>query len=177
MTRKSLTPVLAPPACCSSSRSRRRPSTLGRRSARSVYWALACGLLSIAWVPLASGDAREPMDHAASSAHQMGISSWYGPGFQGRPTASGEAFDMHQLTAAHRTLPLLSYARVTHVGNGRSVIVKINDRGPFRGKRILDLSYAAAQAVGIRGTATVRIEPIDPSRTQPQREAIDAGER
>lgn len=96
---------------------------------------------------------------------QVGISSWYGPGFNGRLTASGEVFDMHQLTAAHRTLPLPSYIRVTNLSNNRVVIVKVNDRGPYHGKRMLDLSYAAAQALGFKGVAKVSIEPVDQGRT------------
>lgn len=92
---------------------------------------------------------------------QEGEASWYGPGFNGRPTASGEIFDMHQLTAAHRTLPLPSFIRVTHLGNQQSVIVKVNDRGPYHSNRILDLSYAAARRLGIVGTARVSIEPVE----------------
>lgn len=96
---------------------------------------------------------------------QEGEASWYGPGFHGRRTASGEVFDMHQLTAAHRTLPLPSFVRVTHLGNQQSVIVKVNDRGPFHGNRILDLSYAAARRLGISGTAHVAIEEVDQGKT------------
>ncbi len=96
---------------------------------------------------------------------QVGISSWYGPGFNGRLTASGEVFDMHQLTAAHRTLPLPSYIRVTNLNNKRAVIVKVNDRGPYHGNRMLDLSYAAAQALGFKGVAKVSIEPVNQGRT------------
>lgn len=92
---------------------------------------------------------------------QEGITSWYGPGFNGRPTASGEIFDMHQLTAAHRTLPLPSYIRVTNLANDQSVIVKVNDRGPYHGNRMLDLSYAAARKLGIQGTGRVSIEPVE----------------
>lgn len=105
------------------------------------------------------------IDKISLGPRQVGISSWYGPGFNGQSTASGEIFDMHQLTAAHRTLPLPSYIRVTHLGNGRSVIVRVNDRGPYHGNRILDLSYAAAQVLGFKGTASVSIEPVDKGRT------------
>lgn len=91
---------------------------------------------------------------------QVGEASWYGPGFHGRLTASGERFNMHALTAAHRTLPLPSYVRVTHVGNGRSVVVKVNDRGPYHGNRIIDLSYAAAQVLGIAGVGRVSLESV-----------------
>jgi rare lipoprotein A len=101
----------------------------------------------------------------------VGEASWYGPGFHGRLTASGERFNMHALTAAHRTLPLPSYVRVTHVGNGRSTIVKINDRGPYHGNRIIDLSYAAAQLLGISGTARVSLEPVKGEEREGSRRA------
>lgn len=92
---------------------------------------------------------------------QTGMASWYGPGFSGRRTASGEVFDMHQLTAAHRTLPLPSYVRVTLEGSGKSVIVKVNDRGPYHPGRMIDLSYAAARRLGMTSTAKVSIEPVE----------------
>lgn len=92
---------------------------------------------------------------------QTGEASWYGPGFHGRKTASGETFNMHALSAAHRTLPLPSYLRVTNTRNGMSVIVKVNDRGPYHGNRIIDLSYAAARVLGITGTGHVALEPVD----------------
>ena len=85
-----------------------------------------------------------------------GVASWYGPGFAGRRTASGERFDPGQYTAAHRTLPFGSKVRVTH--NGRSVVVRINDRGPFHGGRVIDLSQAAAEELGIRGAGSGRVE-------------------
>jgi|SRR5687767_6486338 len=77
----------------------------------------------------------------------QGRASWYGEPHHGRVTASGEVFDMHRFTAAHRTLPLGTRLLVTNVANGRSVVVRVNDRGPYRGNRILDLSYAAARAL------------------------------
>lgn len=92
---------------------------------------------------------------------QEGLASWYGPGFQGKRTASGDVFDMNQLTAAHRTLPLPSYLRVTNLANQQSVIVKINDRGPYHSQRFLDLSYAAAQRIGLNSTGRVSIEPVE----------------
>ena len=95
-------------------------------------------------------------------ATQRGRTSWYGKKFNGRRTASGERFDAMALTAAHRTLPLLSYARVRLVGSSKEVIVRINDRGPFHKGRVLDLSYAAARQLGIvkRGSALVDITPL-----------------
>ena len=94
---------------------------------------------------------------------QTGMASWYGRQFHGRKTASGETFDMNGLTAAHRSLPLNCYIRVTNKNNGKSVIVKVNDRGPFHGNRVVDLSYGAAKSLGITnaGTASVSIERVD----------------
>ncbi|AKG09726.1 lipoprotein [Moraxella bovoculi] len=94
---------------------------------------------------------------------QTGLASWYGRQFHGKKTASGETFNMNAMTAAHRSLPLNCYIRVTNKDNGKSVIVKVNDRGPFNGNRVLDLSYGAAQAIGItqRGTGNVIIERVD----------------
>lgn len=90
---------------------------------------------------------------------EVGIASWYGPQFHGRRTSSGEVFNMHELTAAHRDLPLGTWVEVTNLDNGRSVQVKINDRGPFIKGRIIDLSYAAARAIGMveQGLARVRV--------------------
>lgn len=97
---------------------------------------------------------------------QEGKASWYGKAFHGRKTTSGERYDMHEMTAAHPTLPIPSYVRVTNLANDKSVIVRINDRGPFHGKRIIDLSYAAAKKLGYvnRGVANVRVEQIVPQQ-------------
>jgi rare lipoprotein A len=91
-----------------------------------------------------------------------GLASWYGDDFHGRLTANGEVFDIAGITAAHPTLPLPSYARVTNLSNGRSLIVRVNDRGPYHGDRILDVSAHAAQLLGFRsrGTAWVRVEYV-----------------
>ncbi len=98
-----------------------------------------------------------------SGASQTGVASWYGPGFHGRPTASGSVYDQHELTAAHQTLPLGARVMVTNLDNGRSTEVTVNDRGPFLKGRIIDLSYAAARTLGMIGPGTipVRIEVID----------------
>lgn len=95
---------------------------------------------------------------------QRGRASWYGRKFHGSKTANGEIYDMHQMTAAHPTLPLPSYAKVTNVANGRSVIVRVNDRGPFLRSRIMDLSYAAAFKLGYvnHGSAEVVVEKLTP---------------
>ena len=99
---------------------------------------------------------------SAEGYREEGISSWYGAKFHGRRTSSGEPFDMYQLTAAHRSLPIPVFARVTNLRNGLSTIVKINDRGPFHKDRIIDLSYAAAVKLDFHdsGTARVRVEAL-----------------
>ena len=102
----------------------------------------------------------------AGSFEQKGEASWYGPGFHGRRTASGEIFDQNDLTAAHRTLPLGTKAEVTDVETGKSVEVTINDRGPYVKDRVIDLSKAAAKELGMTedGTTTVKIEADPPER-------------
>ena len=98
---------------------------------------------------------------------QRGLASWYGKRYHGQKTSSGETYDMYAMTAAHPTLPIPSYARVTHAANGKSVVVRINDRGPFRAERIIDLSYVAAHKLGFiqAGQARVEVEAIVPGRT------------
>ena len=98
----------------------------------------------------------------AEGFRQRGIASWYGRRFHGQKTASGETYDMYAMTAAHPTLPIPSYVRVTHVASGRSVVVRVNDRGPFHASRIIDLSYAAANRLGFvqAGSAEVRVEAV-----------------
>ncbi len=105
--------------------------------------------------------------HTLSSSQgyrERGIASWYGQKFHGRRTSSREVYDMYAMTAAHKTLPLPTYARVTNLENGRQVVVRINDRGPFHANRIIDLSYTAASRLGIleRGTGLVQVEAIEP---------------
>lgn len=108
---------------------------------------------------LAAGCAAHTMQAPST---QQGVASWYGPGFHGQATASGETYDQYDLTAAHRSWPLGTRARVTNQQNGRSVTVRINDRGPFVGDRVLDLSYGAARALDMLqdGTGMVTIEPL-----------------
>jgi len=89
---------------------------------------------------------------------ERGLASWYGPGFHAERTSSGEPYNMYSMTAAHKTLPIPSYVRVTHLGNGRSVVVRVNDRGPFVGNRIIDLSYTAAYKLGMIGSGTAPVE-------------------
>ena len=96
---------------------------------------------------------------------ERGVASWYGPGFHKERTSTGEPYDMYGMTAAHKTLPLPAYVRVTNLQNGRSVVVRVNDRGPFVGNRIIDLSYTAAAKLDMlrNGTAMVEVRTIDPS--------------
>ena len=105
-----------------------------------------------------------------SSFSQTGKASWYGNQFHGRKTSSGERYNMNALSAAHKTLPIPSYARVTNMQNGKSVIVRVNDRGPFHGNRVIDVSRAAAQQLGFinQGTANVKVEQIIPGQTAAQ---------
>jgi rare lipoprotein A len=104
---------------------------------------------------------------------QAGLGSWYGRRYHGAPTSSGERYDMYAMTAAHPTLPIPSYARVTNVANGRSVVVRINDRGPFHSDRIIDLSYTAAWKLGYvdAGSARLEVESLLPGGTEPVQEA------
>jgi len=89
---------------------------------------------------------------------QRGVASWYGTKFHGRPTSSGEVYNMHAMTAAHKTLPIPVYVHVKNLDNGRSAVVRVNDRGPFIDRRIIDLSYAAAKKLGVDGPGTANVE-------------------
>ena len=119
------------------------------------------GLILCLGVLILSG-CRPKVDDRPSGPVQTGIASWYGEDFHGRRTSSREIYDMNDLTAAHNTLPFGTMAVVTNLNNGRSVVVRINDRGPFVKSRIIDLSYAAARAIDMIGTGTapVRVEVL-----------------
>ncbi len=132
-----------------------------RRSARSAPLAAWLGsslLLAALAGCVSAGPRRAPAGYT-----EEGTASWYGPGFDGRRTASGEPFDMHGMTAAHRRLPFGTLVEVTNRDNGRRVELRINDRGPFVRGRILDVSFAAAEALGMlgRGTAPVELRVVD----------------
>lgn len=107
---------------------------------------------------------------SAEGYSERGIASWYGTKFHGKRTSSGETYNMYALSAAHKTLPIPTYVRVTHLGNQRSLIVRVNDRGPFHKGRIIDLSYAAAKKLGIdqQGTAFVEVTTIHNAPSKPQ---------
>jgi rare lipoprotein A len=106
--------------------------------------------------------------------YQVGRASWYGKQFQGRKTANGERFDMNALTCAHRSLPLGSWVRVTNLHNKKTVFLRVNDRGPVPESLVLDLSYAAAQKLGIAGLAQVRIDKVNPADPQVAEEMVSA---
>jgi rare lipoprotein A len=105
---------------------------------------------------------------------QTGMASWYGPGFHGKRTANGEVYNQHALTAAHRTLPLGTRAVVTNVNTGESVEVRINDRGPYKYGRVIDLSYAAARRIGMwaEGVVPVRVEVLNPDEILPPEKMV-----
>lgn len=121
-------------------------------------------LLTIAWTLSGCGGPPRsgvPVGHQAGypvGYVERGVASWYGPGFHGHKTANGEQYDMHQLTAAHRTLPLGSVLLVKSLTSGKTVTVRVNDRGPFAKNRIVDLSLAAAQSLGMTGAGTDQVE-------------------
>ena len=102
---------------------------------------------------------------SSTGYEEEGLASWYGEQFQGRPTSSREPYDMYLMTAAHRSLPLPTYVEVTNLENGRSAVVRVNDRGPFHPDRIIDLSYVAALKLGYvgEGTARVRVRALEPA--------------
>ncbi|HYS15955.1 MAG TPA: septal ring lytic transglycosylase RlpA family protein [Candidatus Binatia bacterium] len=123
---------------------------------------LVLGLASLALIAPGCAATRKPTRAAAPppGTRIVGLASWYGQRHQGRATASGEAFNMNLLTAAHRTMPFGTRLRVTNVENGRSVVVRVNDRGPWVNDRVLDVSLAAAKALGIVGDGVTRVEIV-----------------
>lgn len=125
---------------------------------RILKWMIAATALSILASCAAPQSESKPEPQVTRTFY--GAASWYGPHFHGRPTANGERFDSAQLTAAHKTLPFNTKVRVTNEENGKSVIVRINDRGPYAGKRVIDLSQGAAERIGLlsRGVGTVKLD-------------------
>jgi rare lipoprotein A len=144
---------------------------LGRKCVRAgvlmVTLGLTASLVASPTVKRENAIAPEttPSGKAMAKRHwfQIGKASWYGGKFNGRKTANGETYDMYDFTCAHRTLPLGSWIRVTNLRNRRSTFLRVNDRGPMVPGRIVDLSYAAAQRLGVDGLAKVRIEEVNPS--------------
>jgi len=122
--------------------------------------------------PAVQAVGRQTKKKVKDRPYQVGIASWYGEYFQGKTTASGEPYDMHALTAAHPTLPLGTFVRVTNLRNGKVVVVRINDRGPVVDGRIIDVSYNTARVLGFQGRGLQRvrldlIEPVMVARLQP----------
>src|SRR3954453_9734346 len=122
--------------------------------------ATLCLVATMAAGPVTQGSSSKQV---TPKPYQVGRASWYGKQFHGRSTASGEPYDMFQFTAAHRQLPLGTWVRVTNLHNGRSITVRVNDRGPYVGNRIIDLSYGAAQMLELRarGTEKVRLDIVN----------------
>jgi rare lipoprotein A len=146
------------------------------RTRRYVVIAGAAFLAVLGFSGSEAGNAEPPAkpapQHQPRHWYQIGSASWYGRMFQGLPTANGESFDMNDLTCAHRSLPMGSLVRVTNLSNSKSVVVRVNDRGPMIRSRVIDLSYAAARFLGFGGsrggTAPVKLELIkdDPELAQ-----------
>ena len=136
---------------------------------------LATSLL-LALVVAVPAHARDARRRKPARSKQVTRASWYGKSFQGKPTASGRIFNLHRLTAAHRTIHLGSKVKVTELRSGRSVVVQITDRGPFLPGRDIDLSYAAARQLGIvrRGVASVRLELLDHELPAPEAPVVTA---
>lgn len=129
---------------------------------RGSFWALPAALLAV-YLGLVVAHPEATVAPAARELVEQavrGVASWYGAEFHGLPTASGEPFDMNALTAAHRTLPLGSRVRVVNLENGRSVVVRITDRGPYVRRRVIDLSYEAARELGMAPAGTARVEVV-----------------
>lgn len=123
------------------------------------------------------GKTYQPMKSVGYFA-QTGSASWYGPGFHGKKTSNGEIYNMNALTAAHKTLPLGTQVRVTNTSNGKSVVVRVNDRGPFHGDRVIDLSKGAAAQLGFvnNGKANVKIETLTAKPTPPRAEMLQVSQ-
>ncbi len=130
------------------------PDAVPKREPRAAYGNNAYTALGTRYTPMPD----------AKGYRERGVASWYGKKFHGRPTSSREPYDMYAMTAAHKTLPLPAYVRVRNLQNGRAVVVRVNDRGPFLHDRVIDLSYAAAYKLGIVGTGTglVEVETVEP---------------
>lgn len=140
---------------------------LGAAQGPNISEATAAPVRSIQSNP----EVRQPLK---TKPYQVGTASWYGQIFDGKPTASGELYDMYDMTAAHLKLPMGSYVRVTNLRNGRAVVVRVNDRGPIVPGRIIDLSYGAAQALQFkqRGLQRVRLDLVNPRDLKPNTQTV-----
>jgi rare lipoprotein A len=131
--------------------------TLRTSSTREEHLIVKFGFAAASAVVLLTSVVGSAAEARGNAYAQSGFASWYGPGFVGHRTANGERFRAGGYTAAHRSFPLGCHVLVTNTENGRSVVVRINDRGPYAGGRVIDLSYASARAIGMSGTARVRL--------------------
>jgi rare lipoprotein A len=138
----------------------RNHGTFPRISTNNKECDMTLASKTLAAAALVLGGTCAAVSGAEATSIQSGGASWYGPGFHGKKTASGERFNTRALTAAHKHLPFGTKVRVTNERTGRSVVVRINDRGPFVGGRVIDLSKAAAQAVGISGIGKVKLSRL-----------------
>jgi len=148
-----------------SARPQRGARHRGGAGGRGTVYAVVATSIALSLAGCASSDAHPtttPSRQPTKGKVEEGLASWYGPGFHGRHTASGEVFDMHALTAAHRTLPLGTLIEVRNLENGRTLVARVNDRGPWVRSRIVDLSLAAAQELGLeqRGIGRVRLTVV-----------------
>jgi rare lipoprotein A len=137
---------------------RRRPALLSPPPRRSLRLLAAVALLLLPLATACRSAAPPPGKPVRSGVVERGIASWYGHPFHGRRTASGEVYDMHRLTAAHKTLPFGTLVEVTNLANRERVVVRVTDRGPFVRGRVIDLSYEAAKRIGMIGPGTARVE-------------------
>lgn len=144
--------------------------TVFRRPIHAGFALLALALLLLSACSHRAAHVNTPLAPARLGTTETGVASWYGFPYDGRRAASGEVYDMEQLTAAHRSLPFQTWVEVTNLSNGKQVDVRINDRGPFAKGRILDLSQAAARDIDMlrAGTARVRLKVIAPPRVEPR---------
>jgi rare lipoprotein A len=141
-----------------------------------ILWLISFLTVQLVLTGAISESAYSNGDPTGSSFVETGEASWYGPGFQGRKTANGERFDTQEFTAAHKTLPFGTLLKVTNLENNLYTVVRINDRGPFIRGRIIDLSHASKTAIGMGGTAQVKIEQISDEDAELLRQGIDPDE-
>jgi len=142
-------------------------------------WAVLLGLgtlLAAGCSPVRRPSAAAPSP-VVTGAVQDGVASWYGPGFHGRRTSSGERYDQYDFTAAHRTLPLGTWVKVTNTANGRTINVYVNDRGPYVDGRVIDLSYGAARAIGMLEPGTIPVRIVILGTEPPEPRSVLVGER
>jgi len=154
------------------SKIRGRKVTMMKGGVAIITLALALGAAASASDPSPASKQQHSKEKKTHHWFQVGTASWYGRHFQGHTTANGESYNMFALTCAHRSLPLGSWIRVTNLRNHKSIFGRVNDRGPVPANRVVDLSYAAANAVGIHGIGKVKLEPVSDSDPEMAKELI-----